>query len=70
MEEIKINHINGDVSFHAKTRKLSEIDEAELEEFGKCMFCSIEQSCQKRCKGQKIYEEVKRLNPRGEDITE
>lgn len=70
MKEIKINHINGDVSFHTKTRYLSKIDDTELEEFGKCMFCSIEQSCQKICKGNKIYEEIKRLDSRGNDITE
>lgn len=69
MKQLKISHINGDISFHTKTRDLTEIDDTELEEFGKCMFCSIEQVCRKKCTG-KIYEEVKRLDSRGEDITE
>lgn len=69
MKQVKMHHINGDISFHTKTRDLSDIDSSELKEFEKCMFCSIEQSCQKRCKGQKIYEEVKRLDSRGNDIT-
>lgn len=68
MKQIRINEIDGDITIHEKTRDLSDIDGADLEEFGKCMFCSIEQSCQKMCKGVKIYEEVARYNSRGQLI--
>lgn len=70
MKEIQLNHIDGDVSFHSKTREVSDIDDSELKEFGKCMFCSIEQVCKKNCTGKYIYEEFKRLDSRGNDITE
>lgn len=69
MKQEKIHHVNGDISFHTKTRDISDIDSSELKEYGKCIFCSIEQVCRKKCTG-KIYEEMKRLDSRGNDITE